>query len=179
MSLHRSVASDITRTSLLHDGICMARILLLLAIVAGVPAFAPAPVAAQTPGFPFALPQPVLSSQTDDTTGDQVATLGMSLADCATWFTEIYAQAQELAPGYTLSGYGTEPGPDNRRYTFGILHAPNTLLQLDLSETDGQCVVRLGGQPWIIQTDEFRWSWAPLPLLNGETLPLDPLLQAP
>jgi len=157
----------------------MARILSLLAIAAGVTPLATVPASAQTPGFPFALPQPVLSSQTESATGDQVATLGMSLDDCATWFTDVYTQAQELAPGYTLSGYGTEPGPENRRYTFGVLEAPNTLLQLELSETEGQCVLRLSGQPWIIQTDEFRWSWAPLPLLNGERLELDPLLQAP
>ena len=157
----------------------MARIPLLLATLAGVPTLVSAPAAAQSPGFPFALPQPVVSAQADGATGDQVATLGMSLTECAAWFTDRYAQALELAPGYTLAGYGTEPGPENRRYTVGVLQARNALRQLELSETEGQCVVRLSHQLWIIQTDEFRWSWAPLPLLNGERLELDPLLQAP
>jgi hypothetical protein len=157
----------------------MARLSLLVACAAALTVTVATHASAQTGDFPFALPEPVLNTQIDEATGAQVATLGMSLADCAAHFTGLYAQAQELAPGYTISGYGTEPGPNNRRYVFGILHAPNTLLQLSVSEADGNCVVRLGNQPWIIQTDEFRWSWAPLPLLNGETLNLDPLLQAP
>lgn len=157
----------------------MARTALLLAAFSITAATGAQLADAQDSGFPFALPEPVLNIETDDVSGDHVATIGMSLVDCAAHFTGVYTRAEELGPGYTISGYGTEPGPANRRYVFGVLQAPNTLFELNLSETDGQCVVRFGSQPWIIQTDEFRWSWAPLPLLNGETLDLDPLLQAP
>jgi hypothetical protein len=128
--------------------------------------------------FVFALPEPVLQTGSDEH-GLIWAQVGLPLDACADHFVALYRSETPLAPGWSISGFGTSPGGGDRWWAFGVLVPPNELFELRLSEVAGGCRIEFDPNPWLIQTDPYRWSWSPLVLLNGTTLDLEPLTQAP
>jgi hypothetical protein len=122
--------------------------------------------------FPFELPLEIISEERSE---DGVAILAARDRDaCAQPFADALAQRTPVAPDWTVVGQGFDPNAG--AWNFGLLRSDGVLFHATVTAADDGCRVAIATEGSLNLAGQTPWSYPPLPLSDGSTLDVDPMV---